>query len=412
MNEEIGEITPDIQQLVTANNLFAVDLYSHLASNMDGGLFFSPSSISLAFAMAYAGAGDDTASEIADVMHFQLPPERLHEAMKRLQQDTRKGGVELRIANRFWGQGDYRFLADFLQITEEFYGAPLVDADFVGAAENTRMEINDWVANQTGQKIKDLIPSGSFNEFTRLVLANAIYFLGSWDNEFEEDETVDADFRVTTDQTHSTRMMRQTDYFRYGDFDDMQVLEMPYRSRTIELKTVNYGEFEGQEEVEIPGGGSDFAMTFFLPRKVDGIRDLETQLSVATIQKWTTLRSCEVSVQIPKFRMESTHLLNEALQALGMEKSFLIDKANFSGMSDNPEGLFIGAAIHKAFVDVNEKGTEAAAATAMMMAGGCAMEPDPPKEFIANHPFVFMIRDRRTRQIHFMGRVCSPRYQD
>jgi serpin B len=163
--------------------------------------------------------------------------------------------------------------------------------------------------------------------------------------------------------------------------------------------------------VEIPGGGSDFVMTILLPRKVDGIGDVEANLSTK-IHEWMKLQPCKVSVHMPKLRMESTHFLNEVLQSLGMEKPFMIDAADFSGMSDNAEGLFIGAVIHKAFVKVDEKGTEAAAATAIVMRGGSARQPEPPKEFIVDHPFIFVIRDRRTGQIHFMGRVCCPTYQD
>ncbi|TWU49276.1 serpin family protein [Rubripirellula reticaptiva] len=411
MNDKTGEITSDVQQVVQANNQFAVDLYSKLATAVNGDLFFSPSSISLALAMTYAGARGDTAKEIAEAMHFSLPSDRLHQSLRKLQQETKTGGVEFRIANRLWGQRDYHFLSEFLQITERKYGACLAEADFVHAAEAMRIEINDWVAEQTAQRITNLVPPDSFNELTRLVLANAIYFLGSWENEFKEQATVDANFNVTPGQTHPTRMMRQSGFFQYGEFDDLQVLEMPYKSHMIEWKTVKHGDIEGQEPVEVPDGGSDFAMTIFLPRKVDGVAHIEKHLTTK-IQEWMMLQPSRVSIQLPKFGMESTHFLNETLQSLGMKKPFIVDKADFSGMSDNPEGLFIGSVIHKAFVKVNEKGTEAAAATAIVMRGGSAREPEPPKEFIADHPFIFLIRDRRTQQIHFMGRVCAPTFQD
>ena len=412
MNKAQGEISPDVQQSVRGNNEFAIDLYSQLKSDGVGDLFLSPSSISLALAMAYAGAAEETASEIAKTMHFSLPSDRLHESLRGLQDETKTGGVDFRIANRMWGQRGYNFLGEFLRTTEQCYGARLAEADFINASEATRIEINDWVAQRTNQRIKNLIPPNCLGEMTRLVLVNAVYFLGSWENEFKTEATVDAEFHVAPNQVQSVRMMRQTDSFRYGEFDDLQVLEMPYRSEQIEWKTVKHGEIEREEPVEVSDSGSDFVMTILLPRRVDGISDIENRLSVSTLQKWTTLSLDRVSVRFPRFRMESSYFLSEVLQALGMKKAFLIDQANFAGMSDNPEGLFIGETIHKAFVDVNEKGTEAAAATAIVMRGGSAMEPKPPKQFVVDHPFLFLIRDQRTQQIHFMGRVSSPSSQD
>lgn len=159
---------------------------------------------------------------------------------------------------------------------------------------------------------------------------------------------------------------------------------------------------------EIPGGGSDFVMNILLPREPDGLPAIERQIHSATLQTWMTTRIQEVKVSLPRFRVESSMDLDQQLQLLGMQRAFSRDEADFSNMSDDPEGLYIGSVIHKAFVDVNEQGTEAAAATAVMLAAGCAMEPEPPKEFRADHPFLFLIRDRQTRLIHFMGRLANP----
>ncbi len=175
----------------------------------------------------------------------------------------------------------------------------------------------------------------------------------------------------------------------------------------VEWKTVKHGDVEGREPVEVPDAGSDFAMTIFLPRKVDGVATIEERLITRT-EEWMVLQPNRVAIQFPRFGMESTHFLDQTLRSLGMKKPFLVDEANFSGMLDNPEGLFIGLVIHKAFVKVNENGTEAAAATAIIMRGGSTRESKPPIEFIADHPFILLICDRRTQQVHFMRWVCAP----
>lgn len=408
MNWSPSEVSAEVRASVDANNEFAIDLYSHLARGEDGDLFFSPSSISLALAMTYAGAAGDTADEIARAIHVTLPKDRFHQSLLELQKETKTGGVDFRIANRMWGQRDYNFLESFLQTTEQYYGARLAEADFINDAEATRLEINDWVAHKTNQQIKELISPSGIGELSRLVLANAVYFLGNWDNEFEQEATFDADFHVEAGRTKTVRMMQQTDYFWYGDFDDLQVLEMPYQTEKIELQTITDGGVEQQVAVEVPDAGSNFAMTILLPRRRNCLGDIESRLSASTLRKWTTLGPARVAVQFPRFRMESSYFLSEPLKALGIRRAFEVEQADFSAMSDNPEGLFIGEAIHKAFVDVNEQGTEAAAATAVVMRGGSAGGIEPPKQFVADRPFLFLIRDRRTQQIHFMGKVCSP----
>ena len=389
MSNATDKLTSDLQELVQANNQFGIDLYSHLTDKFDGNLLFSPSSISLALAMTYAGARGDTAEEIANAMHFSLPKERLHKAMRALQETTRAGGVEFRIANRLWGQRGYHFLSDFLHVTEQDYGARLAEADFVNASEAARIEINDWVAEQTAQRIKDLIPPDVLDEMTRLVLVNAIYFLGDWETQFEETDTVDAEFYLSPNQTCTTNMMQITGNFEYGEFDDLQILELPYKSDEIE-------------------SGSDFAMSIILPRAVDGIEKIESDLSAVVI-KLSSLRRNQVAVRLPTFTMESAYSLTEPFQELGMNKPFRAEAADFSGVSENSDGLSIADVVHKAYVKVNESGTEAAAATAVTLSlrGGFS-EPETAKEFNADHPFIFMIRDRSTEQIHFVGRVCTP----
>lgn len=388
------ETKNDVTDVVESCNQFGNDLFSQLLGE-SGNCFFSPSSVSTALAMTFAGASEETAREMASVLRFSLPPDRLHEAFRSLPANPSTGGVELRMANRLWGQQGYHFLSDFLQTTENCYGAKLAEVDFQTASESARQQINAWVENQTAHKIKDLIPPEILDGTTRLVLTNAVYFLGRWAREFDKAFTSDQPFWTTPDEKHLIPMMRNTGRYQYGDFKDLQVLELPYRTDTIDSSG-------------IPDGGGDWSMCILLPRRGVDLRQIEAQLSTTVSQQIKTLRSHEVNVQIPKFRIESAFSLNEALKQLGMKRAFSMTDADFSGMTDDPEGLFIAAALHKAFVDVNEKGTEAAAATAVVMALRGASRAGKPEVFIADRPFLFLIRDRATGLIHFMGRFAKP----
>lgn len=384
-------ITEDVSQLVDGCNQFACDLYSRLAASSDGDLFFSPSSVSAALAMTLAGAGGQTAREMIQALRFPLPDERLHEAFRHLQAGVETGGVELRIANRLWAQRGYHFLGDFLDTTGNCYGATLADVDFVARAELVRQQINGWVEEQTAGKITDLIQPGVLNELTRLVLTNAIYFWGSWEQAFETRATREAPFWTALDQSVNVPMMHHSSDFAYGEFPGLQVIELPYQSQAASATPSH----------ERAGG---FVMWVLLPRQTDGLQAVEGQLTPAKLKEWTALRRTQVDLSLPRFRVEASFHLNEKLQELGMRQAFSMDDADFSKMTDDPPGLYIEAVLHKAFVDVNEEGTEAAAATAVVMflRGGA---PRPPKEFRADHPFVFLIADRRTGLIHFMGRA-------
>ena len=402
---DIDQEKADIAQIVESSNDFAIALYSKLAKEVPGNLFFSPSSIMAALAMTFAGADGETAREMADVLHFTLPADRLHEAFRQLRQSTRTGGVELRIANRLWGQRGYHFLPEFLETTDRCYGARLADVDFRGAAEVAREQINKWIEDQTAQKIKDLIPPGMLDSMTRLVLTNAVYFLGCWEHEFAEAATKDAPFWITPHDQHAVSMMHQTERFVYGESDGLQSLGMPYRKSKTEFRRSKAGSVEVSEDTNID---SDLAMFIVLPRRIDGITEIEARLSPSTLQQWTTLDSRRVEIRIPKLRIDSAFMSGTTLGSMGMRKAFSRE-ADFSRMSDDPEGLCVSEVIHKAFVDVNEKGTEAAAATAVVMRALSASRPEEPKVFGADHPFLFLIRDQETRLIHFIGRLTDPR---
>ncbi len=378
---------PDIPTIVAGNNKFAFDLYTRLGQEKSGNLFFSPNSISTAFAMTYAGARGETATQMRDVLGFDIPQDKLHESFAALadvlQSGDDKRGYQLNIANRLWGQHGYVFLPEFLRITNEQYGAELAQVNFANAAASAR-QINEWVEKQTAGKIKDLIPPEALTGDTRLVLTNAIYFKGDWTHKFKESATSNEAFHVTANDQLEVPMMFQTEVFEYGEADGVQFLGLPYGQH-------NY-----------------LTMFILLPRTIDGLGELESKLTNENLENWTArLSAREVEVYLPKFHMETEFELNAALQAMGMTNAFQAGTADFSGMSTQ-EDLHISAAIHKAFVDVNEKGTEAAAATGIEMRPTSAIEPEPVV-FRADHPFVFLIRDNRTKSILFLGRVTDPK---
>ena len=253
-----------------------------------------------------------------------------------------------------------------------------------------------------------LVGPGMLDEGSRLILTNAIYFLGKWEHEFNVQRTAQAPFFVSSQQSIAMPMMKQTNSFYYGEFDDLQVLEMPYRSHAVEWRIENDCDDRFMTAVEIPGGGSDFSMCILLPRPHVRLADLETRLSTHVLQQWLTLQACDVQVTIPRFRKELGLEMTDRLKHLGITRAFSQAEADFSRITTDPAGLFIASVVHKAFIEVNEKGTEAAAATAIMLFGGRAVEPEPPKEFRADRPFLFLIRDRQTKLIHFLGRVTCP----
>jgi len=377
----------DLAEVAAGNNRFALDLYAKLAAGRKGkNLFFSPNSISTALAMTRAGARGNTAKEMDKVLHFTLAQDKLNPAFKELlaalDADPKKKGFELAVANRLWGQQGYNFLPGFLATTRDSYGAGLEALDFKGATEAARRTINAWVEKKTKDKIKELLKQGVLSPDMRLVLTNAIYFKGDWASQFKKDRTRDGVFTVKAGETVKVPMMHQTEKFRYRAGKGFQALGLPY-------------------------AGDELSMVIFLPTKADGLAALEKSLTAENLDQYLPARwKRKVVVSIPKFTMTSEFSLKETLSAMGMKDAFAGGKADFSGM-DGSRGLFIGAVIHKAFVDVNEEGTEAAAATAVVV--GVTSMPAPPPVFRADRPFLFMIRDDRTGSILFMGRVMNPK---
>lgn len=376
----------EIGVLVKGNNSFAFDLYSKLANN-NGNLFFSPYSISSALAMTYAGARGETAIQMAKTLHFSLKPERLHPALADLTATFNAKGksYQLSVANALWGQTGYNFLPEFLKTTKKYYGAGFKEVDYVdeGKREQARQTINKWVEERTNNKIKELIKPKILDALTRLVLTNAIYFKGKWELQFKPEDTQDLPFHISAEEKKNVPMMRQTAKFKYTENGQAQVLELPYT-------------------------GGDLSMVVLLPRANYGLAKLEESLCPENIQSWLSQLSKEkVRVFLPRFKLEKDFVLNEKLQDLGMIDAFDENTADFSGMTPKRQ-LYITKVIHKAFVEVNEEGTEAAAATAVIMGTKSAMIDNTPV-FRADRPFVFLIRDLRSGSILFMGRMADPR---
>lgn len=373
-----------ISAVATATNNFAVNLYRRLAAT-EGNIFFSPSSVTAAMSMVGAGARGTTAQEMAGVLGVDVVLEPAHAALGALLFDVsaagRTEGGALAIANALWVQKEYPFEDSFLKLLESDYGASVGEANFESDAEAVRRRINAWVEQSTCGLIRELVGTGDLGEMTRLVAANAIYFLGEWHEKFMEESTdLEARFTRADGTTVQTPLMAQTEPFPYLRGDGFQVLELPYR-------------------------GDRLAMLILLPDRHDGLPALEAQVTAAQIADWAAaLRKREVFLQLPRFSLEYGCSLADHLKALGMASAFGTD-ADFTGMAST-RALFLSAVLHKACITVNEKGTEAAAATAAVVSEMAVREPPP--RFQADHPFLFCIRDRTTGLFLFLGRLMDP----
>ncbi len=373
--------------VVTANTRFAFDLYARLKTG-DGNLFFSPYSISTCLAMTWAGARDNTGSQMAGVLHFGTDQTGLHsqfaDLQKQLNAVQEKKKVALNIANGLWAQQDHRFLPAFLKIATDDYAAKIQQADFRTAAEPTRLEINGWVSAKTADRIQDLISPGSLDSMTRLVLVNAIYFKGRWVTPFKKSKTRPAPFKTESRGAVSTPLMHETEWFGYAETNGLQLLELTY-------------------------AGGDLSMVVLLPAETSSFKKFEDSLTAEKLGLWLGHSSNQkVEVFLPKFKLTQEFSLNDTLTAMGMTDAFT-DRADFSGM-DGGRDLFISAVFHKAFVEVNEEGTEAAAATGVTaVASAVRMEPMDIPIFRADHPFLFLIRDVHSGSILFLGRFTGPK---
>lgn len=374
-------VAADAALVVGGNNRFALDLYARLRE-AEGNLFASPFSVSTALAMTSAGAAGRTAEEMAAVLHLPEDAAARHRAfgalIASLDTGAGLGGYRLSIANRLWAQAGFPFLETFLATTRDHYRAALGTVDFSRDAEGARGAINAWVEEKTEGRIEDLMPRGSVTADTRLVLANAIYFKGRWAAPFDRDLTHSGPFHVGPGRTVEVPLMRRHGTFRAAWAEGLAVLELPYE-------------------------GADLSMLVILPDAEDGLPEVEGRLSPEAVDAWIgALRERGLVVTFPRFRVTSAFSLNAILAALGMPSAFDPDAADFSGM-DGRRDLVIQAVVHKGFVEVNEEGTEAAAATGVSVGAVSA-----PLMFIADHPFLFLIRDNVTGSLLFIGRVVDP----
>jgi serpin B len=387
-NESPEVASSDISSLTDGNGVFAFNLYK-LVSQEEGNLFYSPYSISAALAMTYAGARGDTEKQMADTLQFYLSQNQLHPAFNSLDQELAsrgegaKGkdgeGFRLNIVNAIWGQKDYAFLVSFLDTLAENYGAGLRILDFVNETEPSRITINDWVSDETEGRIKDLIPQGAISQMTRLVLTNAIYFNAAWQYPFKEDATSPSVFYLVNGDEVTVPMMEQQESYSYTKGDNYQAVELPYDGRELSMVILlpDSGQFKA------------FEKSIGYQQVKDIIAELERR---------------EVRLKMPKFEFDSSFSLKKTLTEMGMPVAFSAD-ADFSGMTGNKD-LFISDVIHKAFVSVDEAGTEAAAATAVIME--LTAMPEEPIEVTLDRPFIFLIRDIETGAILFIGRVMNP----
>jgi len=376
------ERTAHLDQLVQGNNQFAFDLYKRLAKK-EGNLVFSPYSISSALAMTYAGARGETAEQMAKVLHFTLGQEQLHPGfgalIADLQSDEMTRPYQLHIANALWGQEGLPFVESFLRTTKQDYRAGLRELDFIRDPADARLRINHWVEEQTKDKIRDLLKPNDITVLTRLVLTNAIYFKAAWKTQFPKEQTREAPFHLSPTETVSVPMMHSEEQrFNYFKGDDFQWLELPYT-------------------------GDRLAMVILLPRKKGGLAELEKTLTASRIQQGIAKLKPElVHVALPRFKMTTNFRLADTLRKLGMVAPF--SDADFSGITSGAR-LRISNVVHKAFIEVDEVGTEAAAATAVII----QLLNTNDLVFRADHPFLFIIRDSRTNSILFLGRVSDPR---
>ncbi|XP_064189296.1 leukocyte elastase inhibitor-like [Anguilla rostrata] len=412
-----------MESLIAANTNFSLDLFKKISTiKKADNIFYSPLSISSALAMVYMGARGNTATQMSKVLgfnkekkpevnlglqqqvqkpqlqrdmlesfHSQSADGNIHAGFRKLMSELNKEGTQyaLSLANRLYGDQSFEFEKKYLMGTKEFYRAELETVDFKSNAEDARVNINSWVEKQTQEKIKNLLSKGTVNDMTRLVLVNAIYFKSDWDSKFKEADTNEVQFKLNKNESKPVQMMHQTSAFGLVFIPEVncRILEMPYL-------------------------GKELSMLIILPQKIEdkstGLERLERELTYEKLIEWTQpdkMDYNQLMVALPKFRMEETYDLKEILISMGMQDAFDVSRSNFSGISSSSE-LVVSKVVHKSFVEVDEEGTEAAAATAVVFELTSARPP--PISFIADHPFLFFIRHNPTQSILFYGRFCSP----
>jgi serine protease inhibitor len=382
--------TPAVAKLARSSNTFGFDLYRRLRQR-PGNLVISPASITTALAMTWGGARGETAAQMGKVLHLEGTADEVMstsgELSRSLQDPTRP--VVFRIANRLFAEKKYKLLPAFVEKTRQAFGAPVEPLDFKHAPDPARIHINRWVEEKTEKRIQDLIPPGGVVPDTRLVLVNAIYFLGDWAIPFEHVATRPAPFHLTASQQKDVPTMNRTGAFRVAQRDGVTALEIPYK-------------------------GGQMSMLLLIPDQIEGLAAVEGALDARKLEALVgELKQERVWLALPKFELKpgASLALGEDLKALGMPLAFDLQRADFTGIASPPDPadrLVIAEVFHKGFVRVDEKGTEAAATTAVMMLRAGAAPMAPPREVKADRPFLFLIRDNASGMILFLGRVSDP----
>lgn len=376
--------------IAAANNAFAFGMYSQLTkpeTEEHENIFFSPYSISASMAICYEGAENTTKEQISNVFYFPTNKTILKVCMEKMNDkiNSENNDYELQTANALWVQDNYPVKEEYVSNVEKYYEGKVTNLDFIKNPDSSRDTINQWVEARTNDKIKDIVPEDFITADTRIIITNAIYFNGKWASEFEKEMTEKKPFYPTTGEEVFVDTMYTRSSFNYGENSKAKIIELPYK-------------------------GNDLSMYVVLP-KSNNIEKFETEF---TLNDYTELKNDmelveEVKTSIPKFRFETKNELSDSLIEMGVVDAF--GQADFSGISDSP--LEISRVIHQAFIDVKEEGTEAAAATVEGVEGGMSISWDPePKEFKADHPFMFFIEDKRTDCILFMGKVEYPEYEE
>lgn len=365
--------------IAVGNNAFACTLYSELR-NPGENIVFSPLSVRTALAMTYAGARGETAEQMAQVLRFEEDGESLHAGLgsflKGLREDSGADSYRLDVANGLWPQEGFAFREEFLELNQEHYDAALRTLDFAGDAEGARQTINTWAREKTEEGVRELIPPGGLDGSTVMVLTNALYFLGSWTEAFDEGSTKTGQFRVSADKTVEAEFMYKLEKFAFSEDDEIMVLELPY-------------------------AGDRLSMVILLPKETEGIDKLEESLSAEKISEWTgNLSKQKIAIAIPKFKIKYKLELSAVLGEMGMVNAFRLGVADFTGMVQGG-GVAIDKVFHDTCVEVNEKGAEAASATGVTI-------KKMGRVFRADHPFMFLIRDAETGTIIFMGKLADP----
>ena len=394
---DTGSTLEGIKEVVNANNKFAFDLYHELSKREEGNIFYSPYSISAAMAITYEGAKGKTAEEIKQVFHFpsyEILRPNFAAIYNKINEKNKD--YELRTGNALWIQKDFPMLEDYKNRVEKYYGGKAANLDFVNELEKSRQTINSFIEEQTNKKIKELIPKRILGRETVLVITNAIYFKGTWLKQFDKKNTRETDFKLDNGEKVKVKMMSITkseddfNKFNYTETDKLQILELPYKENDLSMIILlpKQGYFYDKE------GLKEYNYT---------LADIEPDLTAENLNLWLSqLKPVNINVYLPKFKLETKYFMKKTLSEMGMPTAFT-PEADFSGIVKGDK-IWIDKVIHQAYIDVNEEGTEAAAATAVIMERSAAIE----KVFRADHPFIFIILDKRTNEILFLGKVVDP----